>query len=689
MVYNLIQGNNGNNFLKGDTNPLNLDDEIRGFDGDDILKGLSGNNLLKGGKGNDVLNATRSNGNNQLYGGSGKDRLKGVYGNNTFDGGTGFDYLSLAGSFVSNSATGVTMTIDNDDPTSGSIVLGATTTIFRSIERFNLSGTNYDDTFFGGIGDDSFSVGLGNDKVSGGAGEDLVTVSYYAANTAVTIDVTIDSSDPNSGLLVSNLNSVNYQSIERFYIYGSKFDDLLHTGAGDDAIYSYDGNDTVYGGAGNDYIDNSQGSDNLYGGNGNDTINALGSGNNNLYGEDGDDTLKGKSSGSDNIYGGAGNDAIEAAGGQDLVDGGTGDDRLTIDLGYYPDGGVVMNLNVNDPTSGSVVADTNTVNFSSIESFNVSGSDFGDLLFGGNGDDYFYIRGGDDTVNAGGGDDTIDVFKLTANDNINGGTGSDELNVQYLYPNTGMVMSLNSSDPTSGSIVTDSKRLDFSSIERFQLYGTIHDDILFGGIGNDTIGTKSGKDSVNAGAGYDLLDVDYNYFAPSAGIVMSLNSRDLTSGSIVAGANSVNFQSIEQFNLSGTIYDDLIKTGAGDDTINAGFGKDNIDAGAGNDLINLAYYNFGYFNAVDGAIDTVTYSQGNGKDIVAYFESGVGGDILSFNSIPQVDLVQTGSNTEVHIGDGISGNAGFGKGELLITLNGVTATVLTADNFQNTSFLLG
>jgi hypothetical protein len=34
--------------------------------------------------------------------------------------------------------------------------------------------------------------------------------------------------------------------------------------------------------------------------------------------------------------------------------------------------------------------------------------------------------------------------------------------------------------------------------------------------------------------------------------------------------------------------------------------------------------------------------------------------------------VKVGKNTEFRLGDGVAGNSGFGKGELLITLQGVT-----------------
>jgi hypothetical protein len=42
--------------------------------------------------------------------------------------------------------------------------------------------------------------------------------------------------------------------------------------------------------------------------------------------------------------------------------------------------------------------------------------------------------------------------------------------------------------------------------------------------------------------------------------------------------------------------------------------------------------------------------------------------LLSLSGVFAIDVVKAGKNTQFRLSDGIAGNTGFGKGELLITL---------------------
>jgi hypothetical protein len=65
---------------------------------------------------------------------------------------------------------------------------------------------------------------------------------------------------------------------------------------------------------------------------------------------------------------------------------------------------------------------------------------------------------------------------------------------------------------------------------------------------------------------------------------------------------------------------------------------------------------------------------------------GKGGDLLSFNGIADIDVVKFGTNTEFRIGDGITGNIGFGSGDLLIALQETTGlNALTMSNSLSSS----
>jgi hypothetical protein len=54
---------------------------------------------------------------------------------------------------------------------------------------------------------------------------------------------------------------------------------------------------------------------------------------------------------------------------------------------------------------------------------------------------------------------------------------------------------------------------------------------------------------------------------------------------------------------------------------------------------------------------------------------GVGGDILKFTSIAAIDVQVSGTSTLFKVGDGISGNTGFGTGALLLTTSATTGFV--------------
>ena len=103
---------------------------------------------------------------------------------------------------------------------------------------------------------------------------------------------------------------------------GTKKNDYLAGGGGNDTIHGSAGNDTIMGGGGDDY----------------------------LYGDDGNDVIDG-GPGADHIYGGKGSDTIFAADGQrDWIDCGPGVDKATVDAID-----VVKNCeSISTPLSGNV-----------------------------------------------------------------------------------------------------------------------------------------------------------------------------------------------------------------------------------------------------------------------------------------------------------------------------------------------
>ncbi|WP_019502076.1 S8 family serine peptidase [Pseudanabaena sp. PCC 6802] len=121
--------------------------------------------------------------------------------------------------------------------------------------------------------------------------------------------------------------------------------------------------------------------------------------------------------------------------------------------------------------------------------------------------------------------------------------------------------------------------------------------------------------------------------------------------------------------LVGGVGNETLVGGIGSDTIIGGAGRDTLIGGVGNDTINL-----------DLGSDTFLYTNGDGIDIINNFSIGANGDFMSFEGIPFIDLVVNGGNTELHMGDGIANNTGFGAGDLLVTM--VRTTGLTAANID-------
>jgi hypothetical protein len=116
-----------------------------------------------------------------------------------------------------------------------------------------------------------------------------------------------------------------------------------------------------------------------------------------------------------------------------------------------------------------------------------------------------------------------------------------------------------------------------------------------------------------------------------------------------------------------TGFNDLFGAG-GDDTLNSGTASkyNYLVGGDGNDKINLS--------STGAVMDIISYESGADKDTVTNFVRGQNemNDQVHFKGIQNIDVVSKGGNTELHVGDGVGGNAGFGTGELLVELQGST-----------------
>ncbi len=236
----------------------------------------------------------------------------------------------------------------------------------------------------------------------------------------------------------------------------------------------------------------------------------LGGGNDLVNSGDGNDVID-AGGGNDTVNAGAGDDVIyQKDPGNDLVDGGEGNDRFVLDYSgeaydyiyhgrgmwifYYGAEGNYLNRS---GTGYQVATPANTAQWSfqsarygviytGIEQFDVTGTQFGDLLVGGELADVLNGGAGDDVLEGGGGNDSLegnagnDVLRgLAGDDLLDGGDGSDTL------------------DGGQGD-----DRL---------IGGGRESDVLMGGEGNDTLedwGRDGGSNYVAGGSGDDVYYIE-------------------------------------------------------------------------------------------------------------------------------------------------------------------------------------
>jgi len=196
--------------------------------------------------------------------------------------------------------------------------------------------------------------------------------------------------------------------------------------------------------------------------------------------------------------------------------------------------------------------------------------------------------------------------------------------------------------------------------------GNTANNSLTGNAVNNTLDGGDGNDTLNGGAGNDTLiggnGNDFAYYYSSTGSV-TVNLATGTASDGLGGTDTLSF--IENVQGSNTAGDNL--TGNTGVNVLYGYGgADILTGGGGNDLL---------YVGSDTVTDTVNYASGDGADTVYNFVRGVGGDILNFTGITAIDVQVSGTNTLFKVGDGISGNSGFGSGTLLLTTSATTGFV--------------
>ncbi|MFN9561045.1 MAG: LamG-like jellyroll fold domain-containing protein, partial [Dolichospermum sp.] len=289
--------------------------------------------------------------------------------------------------------------------------------------------------------------------------------------------------------------------------YGNRWQDndtKVYANNGNDTVIGGSGGDEIYGGAGNDILTGNEGNDKLVGGRGNDILNG-GTGNDEIYGENDNDILDG----------GLGNDTLN---------GGSGTDTLKVDYSAITTVGI--STTVTTPSSGTISAAGNVVNYSNIEKFNITGTTQADNLIGGNLDDILIGGDGNDTLTSGTGNDTIQGGN--GNDTITGGTGADSLvggrgDDIYIVDELGDIITEGSNqglDTVRASITYSLASI--ANVENLTLTGTANINATGNAINNILTG-NSGNNTLNGAAGHDrLIGVDETSTTPGKAEVDTL-----------------------------------------------------------------------------------------------------------------------------------------------------------------------
>jgi VCBS repeat-containing protein len=324
------------------------------------------------------------------------------------------------------------------------------------------------------------------------------------------------------------------------------------------------------------------------------------------------------------------------------------------------------------------------------------GTNKNDTLTGGSGNDQIYGNVGNDILIGNAGNDLLDGGN--GNDTLLGGLGNDT----YVVNTLSDIITENIGEGTDTVNASLSWTLG-NNLENLTLIGTKSingtgnalDNALTGNIGNNILDGGAGNDTLIGGAGNDTYIVDSTTdsiiellnegtdtvkSSVSWTLGANLENLTLTGTSILIGTGN-DLDNIMSANNAGSILDsgdgnDTLSGGIGNDTLFGGIGNDNLVGGLGSDLFKGGTGDDTLKLGGGNNIDTVFYSSGDGSDIVQQFVRKSGGDLLSFQSIPNIDVVKLGKNTEFRISDGISGNAGFGSGNLLMTLQGTTGFTL-------------
>ncbi|WP_431206522.1 calcium-binding protein [Bradyrhizobium betae] len=317
-------------------------DEIYGGAGNDVLRGEIGNDVLYGEDGNDELWAGREDGisgltstygahapgTKWLYGGSGNDSLLGYAGNDTMHGGTGTDDMWGGGgddTYIFHMGDGVDILSDSGGTNNDKVLLGPGIALTDVVLK-NVGSYGVEISLLNSPGD---TLTLDTQRLGSAY---FIEKLAFEGNGEIAFPTIIGATSggtvtgtTSNDVIFANASSTIVTNNGTDIILGGEGSDSVNPG-----VTTYTGDKVIYGRGGNDTINSGTGDDVLDGGVGNDTI----------YGNDGADSVRGRA-GDDILHGGNGNDALLGFDGADTLYGDAGADQFfffSTDLGTGVDG---------------------------------------------------------------------------------------------------------------------------------------------------------------------------------------------------------------------------------------------------------------------------------------------------------------------------------------------------------------
>jgi Ca2+-binding RTX toxin-like protein len=494
-----------------------------------------------------------------------------------------------------------------------------------------LVGSGGDDVINAFSGSDTIEGGAGDDTIDGGDGKDAAIFSgnfieYTISEITYNKFLIVDTAGRNGVDTITDVNKLQFDDrtfeivIRGIEIAGDDTAEELSGTAEADRIDGAGGDDKIAGGLGNDTVDGGSGTDDLHGDAGNDFLN----------GDAGNDTLAG-GDGNDQITGGDGDDTVNAGGGDDLIiggngagndtyKGGSGNDTvkytsalasITVDLSSSKDHarstagndaagiGIDQLFDIESVISGQY----NDHLIGNSESNSLNGWKGADRMFGGAGDDTYYV---DDS-----GDRTYETATAASSDKTDlGGTDTVRSSIGYTLGRFFEHLTLTGSANLAGTgnaLVNTLIGNDGANT----LKGLLGNDTLRGGAGNDKLDGGAGADIMFGGSGNDIYFVEntsdrvYETATIASSDRADLGGKDTVNSSVaftlgkfvesltLTGSGNLAGIGNELANtllgnagantLKGLSGNDILKGGAGNDTLSGGHGKDALTGGTGKD----------------------------------------------------------------------------------------------------------